>query len=810
MERNSKKLKELFRLFADNPSLWVRLVTKFKKVSFAKVLKHSYLSGRRHGYQQGIACPREITINADSSKLIPEIQPDHSIYGPGKLPVSEELRRQMMEDTRNASNSGVVSMPTEDQWKMILSDYPASSVIAGAGSGKSTTLVLRVVFMVCYLKIDIREIKVISFTRASCVELREKIQKVLSFQTWKERSAIRDVAMESILKELVKTFHASLLSVVRKQYKNVDFFEFSGHGANNGFEAEQDDCDNLFATNITSAQKEMLLEAYRGCFADCDGFREAILRLWDMSVLNKKFKLANSKNNSPYQDNILKIASERDLNIVDTVNECWREDIENLGLTLHPRQKFSGAKYTFYSNAAIKINGVLIPVFFSLHGTKDGEDLPCLQEMVSGNFPFKKALTVKKKIILDFISSDYLHIENIEDLTCLKFAYREGRTFTKHEVPRFNVQLEGELGESPIEELLFTQASFIQNLGMEVYTPVKYISDNRVFKESDAEYHFATALQYFMPYFEEEMGKRNIWTFNRFFLDGAGNPENLPVSNQLLGFRHLLIDEFQDISPQIVRWLLAIHRKLVASGIAPSIMAIGDDWQSIYGWRGSAPELFINFEKYFPISSELGRKPAIYRMMQNYRSVEPILKDAEKILEGVQNKIDKQAIAVRENDTGCQGIDVVTNIDFKKTSDIQTIVSRIIAEYHWVSSLNNPDQNKVMVMARTNKILNAVKKALGQQPGRYSGVKFLTFHQSKGLQAEVAILCGDCRYDLNHRFRNAVYKSSGLFSQTYDQAAKDEVFRLAYVAATRGIRRTIWFIDEFQNDGAAIRLKPSN
>ena len=57
---------------------------------------------------------------------------------------------------------------------------------------------------------------------------------------------------------------------------------------------------------------------------------------------------------------------------------------------------------------------------------------------------------------------------------------------------------------------------------------------------------------------------------------------------------------------------------------------------------------------------------------------------------------------------------------------------------------------------------------LGQQPGRYTGVKFLTFHQSKGLQAEAAILCGDCRYDLNHRFRNAVYKSSGLFSQTYD------------------------------------------
>ena len=202
----------------------------------------------------------------------------------------------MIEDTRNASNSGVVSMPTEDQWKMILSDYPASNVIAGAGSGKSTTLVLRVVFMVCYLKIDIREIKVISFTRASCVELREKIQKVLSFQTWKERSAIRDVAMESILKELVKTFHASLLSVVRRQYKNVDFFEFSGHGANNGFEAEQDDCDNLFATNITFAQKEMLLEAYRGCFSMIGYCSSVDAREFKLGVLFSVLKADIAKN----------------------------------------------------------------------------------------------------------------------------------------------------------------------------------------------------------------------------------------------------------------------------------------------------------------------------------------------------------------------------------------------------------------------------------------------------------------------------------------------------------------------------------
>ena len=101
--------------------------------------------------------------------------------------------------------------------------------------------------------------------------------------------------------------------------------------------------------------------------------------------------------------------------------------------------------------------------------------------------------------------------------------------------------------------------------------------------------------------------------FQPFFLDGAGKPENLPVSNQLLGFRHLLIDEFQDISPQICSggcWRFIGN--WLQDGIAPSIMSIGDDWQSIYGWRGSAPELFIHFEKYFPISPNWeGNRPYI-------------------------------------------------------------------------------------------------------------------------------------------------------------------------------------------------------
>ena len=346
-----------------------------------------------------------------------------------------------------------------------------------------------------------------------------------------------------------------------------------------------------------------------------------------------------------------------------------------------------------------------------------------------------------------------------------------------------------------------------ENLGMEVPDAIKRIFEKKIFRQSYDEYQFATALFHFIPYLGKTLSENKIVLFNHLFLRGANDENGLPQNcQQLFNFKHLLIDEFQDISPQIVNWIKAIHRKLVSNGFAPSIMAIGDDWQSIYGWRGSAPELFINFHKYFPVHNDLGGKPAYYQMMHNYRSLEPILRDAEKILRPVKNKIDKKAIAVKENDTGCIGVQLITGIDFKMDKDIQSIADQIIAEKNWVSNLPNKDKNQVMILSRTRDVRDRVVDELKWR-GSLAGIKQYTFHQSKGLQAEVAILCGDTRYDLNHRFRNAVYEVSGIFNQTYDEAATDEIYRLAYVAATRGIRRVIWFVDDSQSSGASFQLK---
>ena len=77
-------------------------------------------------------------------------------------------------------------------------------------------------------------------------------------------------------------------------------------------------------------------------------------------------------------------------------------------------------------------------------------------------------------------------------------------------------------------------------------------------------------------------------------------------------FKHILIDEFQDTNSLQFKWI----KNLIDP--ATTIAAVGDDDQSIYGWRGAKIENINKFAK------EKGTQ--IVRLEQNYRSTANILK----------------------------------------------------------------------------------------------------------------------------------------------------------------------------------------
>ena len=89
-------------------------------------------------------------------------------------------------------------------------------------------------------------------------------------------------------------------------------------------------------------------------------------------------------------------------------------------------------------------------------------------------------------------------------------------------------------------------------------------------------------------------------------------------------FQYVLIDEFQDINMiqfRIVQLLVEKYQ---------NIFVVGDDDQAIYGFRGSNPQIMLDFEKYYPDMKKV-------LLETNYRCSEQIVREALKVIE--QNKI---------------------------------------------------------------------------------------------------------------------------------------------------------------------------
>ncbi len=93
-------------------------------------------------------------------------------------------------------------------------------------------------------------------------------------------------------------------------------------------------------------------------------------------------------------------------------------------------------------------------------------------------------------------------------------------------------------------------------------------------------------------------------------------------------FRHILVDEYQDtnrLQADIIRHLAATHE---------NVMVVGDDSQSIYGFRGATFRNIMEFPTLFPGTT-------IYKLEENYRSTQPILSLANEIIQGAREKYSK-------------------------------------------------------------------------------------------------------------------------------------------------------------------------
>jgi len=100
-------------------------------------------------------------------------------------------------------------------------------------------------------------------------------------------------------------------------------------------------------------------------------------------------------------------------------------------------------------------------------------------------------------------------------------------------------------------------------------------------------------------------------------------------------FRFLLIDEFQDTNTA----QMALVKGLI--GPERNVMVVGDDDQSIYGWRGAEVENILDFDKTFPGTTTI-------KIVRNYRSTPEVLSIANVAMKSATKRLEKSLVATRK------------------------------------------------------------------------------------------------------------------------------------------------------------------
>jgi len=167
--------------------------------------------------------------------------------------------------------------------------------------------------------------------------------------------------------------------------------------------------------------------------------------------------------------------------------------------------------------------------------------------------------------------------------------------------------------------------------------------------------------------YQERCKKLNVCDFGDLLLY---NVEIFKNNRDILAgyvekFQHILVDEYQDTNSIQHTWLKLISGIGIKDNI--NITCVGDDDQSIYGWRGAEIENILKFEKDF-------NNTKIVRLERNYRSTSNILKVASSIISNNRDRHEKTLWTDNKND----GDKVCLNCFDRDKEEAYAISSQII------------------------------------------------------------------------------------------------------------------------------------
>ena len=196
--------------------------------------------------------------------------------------------------------------------------------------------------------------------------------------------------------------------------------------------------------------------------------------------------------------------------------------------------------------------------------------------------------------------------------------------------------------------------------------------------------------------YHDELRALNAMDFDDLLLKGVELLEEHEDVRRLVQqkFRYVMVDEFQDTNTLQMRLLSALVPE------PHNICVVGDDDQSIYGWRGADITNIIEFERFFP-------HPKIIKLEENYRSTTPILHTANSL---IKNNVGRRVKNLWSKNGGRDLVRLVIADDEKDEAEIIAGRGARCAESAARSSMTSPCSSAPTSRAASSKASSAEKK----------------------------------------------------------------------------------------------------
>lgn len=637
----------------------------------------------------------------------------------------------------------------EEQRIAILTDEDYNLIVAGAGSGKTTTMAAKVKFLVDIKKVDPKDIILISYTNKAVSELKQRINKDFKIPV------------------LVCTFHKFGVEILKS--KTDEHLKV----LTNSYNLVKDYFDKVLC-NDNKKLKEFL---------------KFFVFYFDIPLFALKFNSLNDYFNYKKRNDYLTLKSRLNEYNKQVIDERTNKRYTILGEFLKSNEEVMIANFLYlngidyeYEKPYPKLDKskTYLPDFTIYQG----ERIFYLEHFGINKSGYNKLFGYIDSLKYKYQINNKRKIHKLNNTTLIEtysgpdLLDNLKEQLIKHHIilnPRNPKEIYSKLVDTS-KDIYYTRfiifcLNFIQGFKVKGYNKSDFGKLKAIYQDERTNM-FLNFIENVYDYYQEQLKINHYIDFEDMINEAYEKLDNIK-----LNYKYVIIDEYQDISQQ--RFNLA---KKISEVSDSKIIAVGDDFQSIFAFAGSDISLFTEF-------SNLMGYASLLKITHTYRNSQQLINVAGNFVMSNQKQIKKQLISPKnlENPVMVIAYDDSSN----KTKNKIMMLNKCLADIQKQFG----DRQKILLIGRYNfekyYLINSddfseisTDKIKAKKFPNFE-IDFLSAHSSKGLgYDQVIILNGDDgTYGFPSQIKDdPIMQVINVFDNSYLFA---EERRLFYVALTR-------------------------